>query len=193
MMGVDSSAVMSRLLARIMLALLMLPVAATVYTVMIVLLMEAIFLNTNDLAAFMATDLITAAFVGIYWTMLWRRTVRWSIRRITLTVTSVIGATVISAGIGAIVSFVDDSFAAFVGGVSAILLWLTATVFIWRETTDERAVRLRSAGTEAIVCPSCGYNLTGLRQTACPECGAIYTIDELVRSQPSREPAEINQ
>ncbi len=193
MMGVDSSAVMSRLLARIMLALLMLPRAATVYMVVLVLLMEILFLNTNDLTAFMATDLITAAFVGIYWTMLWRRAVRWSTRRITLTIISVVGATVISAGIGASVSFVDDSFAVFVGGVTAILLWLTATVFIWRETTDERAVRLRSAGPEAIVCPSCGYNLTGLRQTACPECGASYTIDELVASQPSREPAEINQ
>ncbi len=192
-MGVDSSAVMSRLLARIMLALLMLPLAATVYAVVIVVLMEGIFGYSNDLAAFMVTNLITAAFVGIYWTMLWRRTVRWSTRRITLTISSVIGATVISAGIGASVSFVDDSFAAFVAGVSAMLLWLTATVFIWRETTDERAMRLRSAGTEAIVCPSCGYNLTGLRQTACPECGASYTIDELVASQPSREPAEIDQ
>ncbi|MEE9128470.1 MAG: hypothetical protein V3T84_00495 [Phycisphaerales bacterium] len=184
---------MSRLLARIMLALLMLPLAATVYAVVIVVLMEGIFGYSNDLAAFMVTNLITAAFVGIYWTMLWHRTVRWSTRRITLTITSVIGASVISAGIGASVSFVDDSFAAFVGGVSAILLWLTATVFIWRETTDERAKRLRSAGTEAIVCPSCGYNLTGVRQTACPECGASYTIDELVASQPSREPAEIDQ
>lgn len=193
MMGVDSSTVMSRLLSRIMLALLMLPLAAVLYGVVVVILVEMVFTFSYDFWAFIVTDLVTAGFVGTYWTRLWRGTVRWSTRRITLTVTSALGASVVSAGIGVIVWFVDDSFAAFVGGVSAILLWLTATVFIWRETTDERAMRLRSAGTEAIVCPSCGYNLTGLRQTACPECGASYTIDELVASQPSREAAEIDQ
>lgn len=29
-------------------------------------------------------------------------------------------------------------------------------------------------------CPKCGYNLTGLREARCPECGATYTLDELV-------------
>ena len=28
-------------------------------------------------------------------------------------------------------------------------------------------------------CPSCGYNMTGLHEARCPECGTKYTLDEL--------------
>ncbi|MFB3137781.1 MAG: hypothetical protein ACE10B_00995, partial [Phycisphaerales bacterium] len=58
---------MSSLLARIMLALLMLPLAALIYWVVIVGLMELAFGFRNDLAAFIITDMVTAAFVATYW------------------------------------------------------------------------------------------------------------------------------
>lgn len=32
-------------------------------------------------------------------------------------------------------------------------------------------------------CPDCGYSLIGLRELRCPECGAAFTIDELIRRQ----------
>ncbi len=32
-------------------------------------------------------------------------------------------------------------------------------------------------------CPQCGYSLIGLRELRCPECGARFTIDELIRRQ----------
>jgi hypothetical protein len=35
-----------------------------------------------------------------------------------------------------------------------------------------------------VVCPLCGYNLTGLRQAACPECGDTFTLDQLAAAQP---------
>ena len=31
-------------------------------------------------------------------------------------------------------------------------------------------------------CPACGYNLSGLTQCRCPECGATYEIDKLWRA-----------
>ena len=53
------------------------------------------------------------------------------------------------------------------------------TVIIWRETALERAKRLGEVSESAFACPNCGYNMTGLRQARCPECGTQYSLDEL--------------
>jgi hypothetical protein len=34
-----------------------------------------------------------------------------------------------------------------------------------------------------VTCPSCGYSMVGLASCQCPECGAAFTIDQLIRSQ----------
>ncbi len=78
------------------------------------------------------------------------------------------------------------SFTMFIGGVLAMLFWLFVTVFLWRETTAERAARVGGAGSSAVTCPTCGYNLTGLAEARCPECGTRFTLDELLASQPAR-------
>ncbi|MCZ6493501.1 MAG: hypothetical protein O6933_05415, partial [Planctomycetota bacterium] len=57
---------MSSLLARIMLALLMLPLAALIYWVVIVGLMELAFGFGNDLAGFIITVMVSDAFVATY-------------------------------------------------------------------------------------------------------------------------------
>ncbi|MCH7546647.1 MAG: hypothetical protein IID30_09640 [Planctomycetes bacterium] len=117
---------------------------------------------------------------------------QWTNRRIGLSLAA--GAASIIAGgtLGLLVSFVDDSFGVFVGGISAILLWLVSTCLIWRETREERTSRLRGASSQAIACPNCGYNMTGLRATMCPECGTTYTIDELLAAQPTMEASELD-
>ena len=99
----------------------------------------------------------------------------------------------VGAASGALVGLLEDGLGAFMGGVTAILFWLLVTVLIWRETTAERVERLRARSPRALVCPRCGYNLTGLRQATCPECGAGYTIDELAALQPQREPADLQE
>lgn len=37
-------------------------------------------------------------------------------------------------------------------------------------------------------CPACDYNLTGLRENRCPECGRPFDPAELQRSPPLRRP-----
>jgi hypothetical protein len=69
--------------------------------------------------------------------------------------------------------------------VLAPLLWLIATVLIWRETPAERGRRLHAAGRSGVSCPTCGYNLTGLSESRCPECGTRFTLDELMAAQPA--------
>jgi hypothetical protein len=74
------------------------------------------------------------------------------------------------------------------GGGPVPIIWVLATVLIWRETRAERVERMGGLiGADAIVCPICGYNLSGLREARCPECGATYTLDSLIAAQPHRE------
>jgi hypothetical protein len=174
-----------------MLALLMLPLAVVLYSVTIVTLMSAVYSFRNEVAPFAWTSVVVWAFVAVYWTLLWRRTVRWTARRIGFTVAAAAAAVLPGVTGGALVSFDSESFGAFIGGVITVLFWLFCTVLIWQETRPERVARLRARGDQTVVCPSCGYNLTGLRQTACPECGASYTVDELVALQPHREASDL--
>lgn len=55
----------------------------------------------------------------------------------------------------------DAEFTAFVGSTLGILFWLASTVLLWKETAAERMERLRQASGDVVLCPKCGYNLTG--------------------------------
>jgi len=183
----------SSLLGRIMLALLMLPLGGVVYAVSLMVMIEYMFGYSGDETAFLLADMLAAAFVAVYWILLWRRTVQWTQRRIGLTIVAALAALAGGAMIGAIGGSVNDSFGIFIGGVATIFLWLTATVFAWRETGEERIMRVRATGAGAVACPQCGYNMTGLAQSACPECGATFTLDEFLAGQRSRQMAEFEQ
>ncbi len=181
---------MSALLARIMLAIFMLPAAAILYTITLVVV--------NDLDSgrwpvrrpeWLAALLASWVFIAAYWTLLWRKAVRWTEARKRSTVFAALLSAVAGALAGWATSGVDDEFGFFVFSVVAPLLWLPATVFVWRESPAERATRV--AGREAITCPNCGYNLTGLSAARCPECGTGYTLDELLARQPCAHAAEV--
>ncbi|MFQ5413699.1 MAG: hypothetical protein ACE5E6_04490 [Phycisphaerae bacterium] len=63
-----------------------------------------------------------------------------------------------------------------------VLLLLTigvvvlAAALLWRDGFKRGWRRARHAPP---VCPGCGYNLSGLTQCRCPECGRTYRLDEL--------------
>ena len=67
-----------------------------------------------------------------------------------------------------------------------ILLCMGATVWL----VESALHRLNTArplvaptGEINVECPACGYSMVGLDQCRCPECGAEYTIDDLIRRQ----------
>ena len=79
----------------------------------------------------------------------------------------------------------------FVAG-TALAGLILAVLQVWYVALPaERAERLRSSGRANIVCPTCGYNLTGLTNARCPECGGQFTLDELLAAQPARADAEV--
>jgi hypothetical protein len=129
-------------------------------------------------------------FVGAYWVLLWRKSIVWTGERRGWTYGALLGALVAATAIGlAMGAIVGSGFGWFMASITAPILWLVATVLIWRESSAERAARLANSGRDAVVCPTCGYNLTGLREARCPECGTQFTIDQLLAEQPGRAAA----
>jgi hypothetical protein len=68
---------------------------------------------------------------------------------------------------------------------AAFLLWRNGYVRGWRAARDRPPT-----------CPKCQYNLSGLTQCRCPECGTEYRLEELwaaaVVHESKREPASRN-
>jgi uncharacterized paraquat-inducible protein A len=180
---------MSHLVSRILLAVLMLPAASLIFIVTIIAAEKAFGYQYRPLPMVMA-GFCTWVFVAMYWYGLWRGSVRWTQQRVMRTFLA--AGVCIAAGLmsGLLIYSIENDVGQFVGCVTAPLLWLIAATLIWRETPRERAARMKGTSKFAIVCPKCGYNLTGLQSTRCPECGTQYTLDELLMAQPSAMAAD---
>jgi uncharacterized paraquat-inducible protein A len=184
---------MSHLVSRILLAILMFPLATVFYVIVFVVAGTWIRRNSFyyypiEAYLFAFSSLFTWVLVAVYWCLLWKSGVKWNSDRRIFTVlaavVAVIVATVVALAVGSVVN-VSSGFSVFVGGLLAVVLWLIGTVLIWRETAAERAARLAGSSASNVACPSCGYNLTGLSESRCPECGSKFTLNELFASQPN--------
>lgn len=185
---------MSHLIARILLTVLIFPATVLFYVVAFIFV-ERLMISADE-EAIVFTAIPSSAFMIVYWLLLWRRSVNWTSRRIAQTLWSLGGAALAGALIGLAINFVlpqEGWLSAFLGVACGSVIWIISTIFLWRETRDERGARVGRGGQEAIVCPVCGYNLTGLTSTRCPECGKQFTLDELLASQPHRAPAELEK
>lgn len=183
---------MSRLLAKILLTVLIFPATILFYFLSFIVI-EHWFIS-RDATALLISTILTCLFMGAYWLALWFRAVQWTGERIRWTLLAILPAAIFGGVIGVVVNFAlngEDSFPEMFGLLSATVVMLIATVFVWRESSSERAARLQRSSASAIVCPTCGYNLTGLSETRCPECGSKFTIDELLAMQPARAGAEL--
>jgi hypothetical protein len=188
---------MSRLVSRILLSIFMFPLAGIFY-IFTMVAGEEMMRNANapyasrEMTLFLICGSLTWIIVAIYWCLLWRTGVVWNSYRITSTVIAAIGAVFVGGLCGGLAGGIlgnreGESFGAFIASILSIVLWLIATVFIWRETTAERSARAKSSTKTAVTCPTCGYNLTGLSESRCPECGAKFTLDELIGLQKHNE------
>lgn len=176
---------MSQLIARLILAMLTLPLAGIVFILgFLPLTMVG---KPPQGAAVAAVWALTSFFVFVYWIILWRRSVRWTRARVFQTCVAIAASYATSACAfmvmrAAVPSIPAGPIALLTGGLTP-LIFVTTTVFIWRESGEERQARIAARGFETVACLTCGYNLTGLREARCPECGATFTLETLLAGQ----------
>ncbi len=180
----------TRLVARLVLAMLLLPLSGAVFIIGFALISGPRGPSSRDIVWLW---LALYAFIGVYWLLLWVAAVRWTPIRIVLSVLSVPLAIACGGGFGLLLLEyaripTTEVVFLFAGGVPPIV-WVLATVLIWRETQQEHRARLAALGHDSVSCPVCGYNLTGLREARCPECGTSFTLDQLLGAGPVREEA----
>ena len=66
-------------------------------------------------------------------------------------------------------------------GALLIVIWLQA---FRRRAPPRRPLRDRQDGLPDVrCCPSCNYRMVGLTESRCPECGTVYTLDELIGAE----------
>lgn len=190
---------MSRLVSRILLSIFVFPLGGVVYLGVFVFSESLMghasygYSRRRETELFLASGVVTWLAVAVYWTMLWRAAVVWTRGRVAGTFGAALGAAALGCCAGALTSIAtaEETFSAFFGGIVAILLWLIGTVFVWRETAAERARRVKGSTRYAVTCPTCGYNLTGLSEARCPECGTRFTLDELLAAGQAKTEVEI--
>jgi hypothetical protein len=183
---------MSQLLARIMLAIFMLPCAAVLYVIAVVSVDSRHLFSypVRRYAMWFIAGAVSWTFIAIYWSLLWKASVQWTRQRVRRSLVASAVALGVGVVAGTLMSPVDTDFGIWVGTVIAPLVWLILTTLAWRETAAERAAR--ATGQAALTCPTCGYNLTGLQGTRCPECGTLFTVDELISRQTRHSEADLH-
>jgi hypothetical protein len=187
---------MTRTVARLILAMLILPCTGAVFLLLILAFVVPAG-GPPAVGRLLLVWFLLYAFVGAYWVVLWWDMVQWNPRRVALTAAAtglslVIGAAVALGGL-ALYPMLLLPPAVLIGGGTVPITWVLSTVLVWRETAAERLTRLTAHGMPVLACPLCGYNLAGLTEARCPECGASFTLEQLVlaRPRPGPQPAEL--
>src|SRR5688500_6031130 len=177
---------MPRLVSLTLLSVLVLPAAALVYTLAVVIGWEVMGWD-SEFPVWLAADALTFALVVAWWLALWGRSIEWTAWMASATMLATGGSVLVGilAGIAAAWSIDEETFGLFIGGGTSVVAWLVSACILWRRGGRTAAAGSSADGGAVIFCPKCGYALNGLREARCPECGEIYTLDALLRAQPS--------
>lgn len=183
---------MTPIIARLVLAMLLLPFAGIVLASAFAISVAV--LGRPDHEGVLVAWIVTDGFVVFYWILIWRSAVEWSQRRVVRTLLAValgaVAAACACAGLRLLASApIEPSF--IFGNVLFPIVFVLTTVLCWRETPAERFARVAARGVDTVACPICGYNMTGLRDAKCPECGAVFTLDQLLTAQVSERCEEL--
>ena len=131
-----------------------------------------------DTSMFVAYE--TCAVIAVcVWILLWRKSVKWTLPLIGRT--AFIATPILVTPIGVYWSSGDQvlDFLYRVSPVLALGVWLAGTSLAWRRPAETLVAHDSCAVSP--FCPSCAYNLTGLREVRCPECGWASTVDDIVQ------------
>lgn len=106
-------------------------------------------------------------------------------RYLTRAVLGTIGIVVVCVFVGVAVDEVVRSEEEFlIAGI--VLIGAAGVVMLWLSAVHKARRRRAVVGADDLInvfCPECGYSMIGLHEPRCPECGATFTLDELIRRQ----------
>lgn len=131
--------------------------------------------------AFVVASVVSVIVFSIGWSLLWRPEVsthrKWRGQAAKTALFSII----IALGLGILVTLAtrQEEFALVLASMVYVALFCSGTATAWRETLSERALRIKQTKSIILKCSKCGYDMTGLHEARCPECGTLYTLDEL--------------
>ncbi len=176
---------MTRNTSSILLSLCLVPVVFGFGGLLVMTLNDG--MNVSGDVVVWVTTVATLLFVYVYWTLTWSGAAWATRRRRIKTLLALCGSLGVGALTAGLVFYAAEwdanEEAAVFGTLAAGITYVVATVFVWRETTDERIERLKDAGAmafaEMLLCGKCGYAMVGLTHARCPECGTEYTLEAL--------------
>ncbi len=180
---------MPPMLSKTLMALVLLLCVTPCVYVLAVLVWDQFYTYRMMTRGFLVSNLITGAVLYVLWILLWRREVRWTLARRVRTLACLAVAAIPAALVyGACALLSEPEVGMLLAGLTWAAGWLGATTIIWRETPLERAQRSKGSGEFTVRCPSCEYEMTGLHEARCPECGTSYTLDQLLGAQVKEDP-----
>jgi hypothetical protein len=133
---------------------------------------------------FVLSNALAAGVLLIGWWAVWRTLVHWTAARVGLTILAAASAVsaawlVVLSNDALLGSNVHAVHPWDLGGLLAAGVWIGATAYLWRGGPTRHIAKLP--------CPRCGYDLRGLHEARCPECGTQYTLDGLLAAQAAVE------
>jgi hypothetical protein len=190
---------MPRVVARLLITILLIPIAIVFHVAVGGLCSYLAYLLAQSLpdtevfqAVLVVVGLAIAGAVSlVVFFPLWRGVVAWTPRRRASTVRTAVYAALLAAAqaVGWFVLFADperSSAIADAGIVFTTLLVMIVWVIVWIETPAERTKRLGVHGIAKALCPNCRYDMSGLTNLRCPECGLEYSLAGLIEETSRR-------
>jgi hypothetical protein len=176
---------MTQTVARLLLSMLLMPMSMGLFVVVFAIQIQPG--ARAPVGGLVIAWAAVYAFIALGWILIWRSAVNWTLVRSLGTVGAALLSLIGGAAIGALCRVLNPRLPipvlVLAGGAIVPIVWVLATVLLWRETPRERMARLAALGLRGIHCPICGYALTGLSEARCPECGARFTLDQLFAAQ----------
>ncbi len=177
---------MSTQLSRVFLALAVVLTAWFVRDQAYILLQERPLWQYEDETGtpFLLSNALAAGVLMIGWWAVWRTSVHWTAARVGLTILAAAGAMaaawlVVLGNDALLGGDIHSVHPRDLGGDCAAAVWIGATAYLWPGGPTRHIARLP--------CPRCGYDLRGLHEARCPECGTQYTLDGLLAAQAAVE------
>ncbi len=188
---------MTRVVVRILTSLLCVPAIVVLCALLGATLSELRWINENT-AVTAAFSLAPLMGIGA-WLIVWNRMIRWTPRRrlTTAVIVAAVAALDLIAVVGVSVVFRfrsgDWSFAASMLNLLIGTSGWIACLWVWSENPRERFKRMSQFEGVARTCPACRYDMSGLTNLRCPECGGVYTLGQIEDAhRRSESPADFN-